>query len=115
MPVAALKTLLQSIRPQEPLPRLAGPDFFCVGLQKGGTQWLYDQLQHHPDFWMPPIKELHYFDRAFPGRRIVPVAEKFLTRPERVLNRREKRGDRDIDDRDREFYERVSAFNRAQG
>ncbi len=39
------------------------PDFFCVGAQKGGTSWLYQQLQSHPDFWMPPIKELHYFDK----------------------------------------------------
>jgi hypothetical protein len=40
-----------------------GPDFLCIGAQKAGTRWLYDQLQHHPDFWMPPIKELHVFDR----------------------------------------------------
>jgi hypothetical protein len=39
------------------------PDFFCVGAQKGGTSWLYQQLKLHPDFWMPPIKELHYFDK----------------------------------------------------
>ena len=41
-----------------------GPDFFCIGAQKGGTRWLFDQLDHHPGFWMPPIKELHYFDRS---------------------------------------------------
>jgi hypothetical protein len=40
----------------------ACPDFLCVGAQKGGTSWLYRQLESHPDFWMPPIKELHYFD-----------------------------------------------------
>jgi sulfotransferase family protein len=38
------------------------PDFLCVGAQKAGTSWLYRQLESHPDFWMPPIKELHYFD-----------------------------------------------------
>lgn len=47
-----------------------GPDFICIGAQKGGTQWLYDQLAHHPDFWMPPIKELHYFDRVTPKKRL---------------------------------------------
>ena len=31
--------------------------FVCVGAQKGGTRWLYDQIQLHPDFWMPPVKE----------------------------------------------------------
>jgi Sulfotransferase family len=40
----------------------AYPDFLCVGAQKGGTSWLYRQLGSHPDFWMPPLKELHYFD-----------------------------------------------------
>jgi len=53
-----------------PLPDVpgAGPDFLCIGAQKGGTRWLYDQLQLHPDFWMPPIKELHYFDRRAPSQ-----------------------------------------------
>lgn len=49
-----------------------GPDFICIGAQKGGTQWLYDQLAFHPDVWMTPIKELHVFDRskgAFRGAR----------------------------------------------
>src|SRR4029078_219812 len=40
----------------------AGPDFLCVGAQKAGTSWLYRQLEPHPDFWMPPVKELHYLD-----------------------------------------------------
>jgi hypothetical protein len=41
----------------------ARPDFLCVGVHKGGTTWLYQQLDSHPDFWMPPLKELHYFDQ----------------------------------------------------
>jgi sulfotransferase family protein len=40
----------------------ACPDFLCVGAQKAGTSWLFHQLTLHPDFWMPPVKELHYFD-----------------------------------------------------
>jgi hypothetical protein len=39
------------------------PDFLCIGLHKCGTTWLYQQLDAHPDFWMPPVKELHYFDQ----------------------------------------------------
>ncbi len=42
---------------------IAGPDFLCVGAHKAGTTWLYQQLDSHPDFWMPPVKELHYFDQ----------------------------------------------------
>jgi hypothetical protein len=48
----------------------ARPDFLCVGAQKGGTSWLYRQLEPHPDFWMPPAKELHYFNEL---GRVTPV------------------------------------------
>ena len=41
----------------------ARPDFLCVGAHKSGTTWLYQQLDSHPDFWMPPVKELHYLDQ----------------------------------------------------
>jgi hypothetical protein len=41
----------------------ARADFFCVGAHKSGTTWLYQQLDSHPDFWMPPLKELHYLDQ----------------------------------------------------
>src|SRR5213596_3115001 len=47
----------------------ACPDFLCVGAQKGGTSWLYRQLEPHPDFWMPPVKELHYLDNLNRTRR----------------------------------------------
>ena len=40
-----------------------GPGFVCIGAQKGGTTWLYENLNRHPDVWMPPIKEIHYFNR----------------------------------------------------
>ncbi len=46
-----------------------GPDVICIGAQKAGTRWLYDQLAFHPEFWMPPVKELHFFDGAKPGFR----------------------------------------------
>jgi len=39
------------------------PDFLCIGAQKAGTSWLYKVLQEHPQIFMPPIKELHFFDR----------------------------------------------------
>jgi len=49
--------------------RKPGPDFCCIGAQKAGTGWLYEQLRSHPDFWMPPLKELHYFDRLWRSER----------------------------------------------
>jgi hypothetical protein len=47
----------------------ARPDFLCVGAQKAGTWWLYRQCEPHPDFWMPPLKELHYFNKLTKARR----------------------------------------------
>lgn len=50
------------VRGATPPRPLEGPDFLCVGMPKAGTTWLYDQLNRHARFWMPPIKELHIFD-----------------------------------------------------
>jgi len=50
----------------------ACPDFLCVGAQKAGTSWLYRQLDPHPDFWMPPVKELHYLDNLNRTKRFRP-------------------------------------------
>lgn len=49
--------------------RVAGPDFICLGMPKAGTGWLFDQLRYHPDFWMPPVKGLHYLDRELPAMK----------------------------------------------
>lgn len=40
------------------------PHFIGIGAQKAGTTWLWANLGSHPDIWMPPIKELHYFTRS---------------------------------------------------
>ncbi|MBI4357808.1 MAG: sulfotransferase [Candidatus Omnitrophica bacterium] len=39
------------------------PHFLGIGAQKAGTTWLYHVLRAHPDIWLPPVKELHYFDQ----------------------------------------------------
>jgi hypothetical protein len=36
------------------------PDFICVGAQKSGTTWLYEQISRHPQVFMP-AKELDFF------------------------------------------------------
>ena len=41
------------------------PGFLCIGAQKAGTSWLFVQLQQHRQIWMPPVKELHYFDHLY--------------------------------------------------
>jgi hypothetical protein len=41
---------------------MAMPDFIGIGAQKAGTTWLYDMLAQNPSIWLPPLKELHFFD-----------------------------------------------------
>ncbi len=39
------------------------PNFLGIGAQKAGTSWLHECLKKHSEIWLPPEKELHYFDR----------------------------------------------------
>lgn len=38
------------------------PDFLLIGAQKAGTTWLSSMLRQHPDIYIPPSKELHFFN-----------------------------------------------------
>jgi hypothetical protein len=71
-----------------------GPDFLYIGCQKAGSRWLYDQLSAHEAFWMPPIKELHYFDGYEGGRGIAHQARQFKGKKgllRRLLRRKDSR------------------------
>ncbi len=50
-----------------------GPDFVCIGAQKAGTTWLYDNLFSHPELELPPIKELHYFNTVCPNEELLGI------------------------------------------
>ena len=38
------------------------PDLLCIGTQRAGTTWLWNNLSLHPDFFTPPFKELDYLN-----------------------------------------------------
>jgi Sulfotransferase family len=86
---------LDRLRKERSPTRGAGPDFLCIGAHKAGTTWLYQQLDSHPDFWMPPVKELHYFDQ--------------LSRVQRAAHPRCR------DERDRRFLERLKSLSAEAG
>lgn len=50
------------------------PSFLCIGAQKAGTTWLYDNIKEHPQVWMSPVKEIFYFD----ARTRAPLAWQLL-------------------------------------
>ncbi|MCP4383823.1 MAG: sulfotransferase [Hyphomicrobiales bacterium] len=80
-----------------------GPDFFCFGAQKGGTRWLFDQLDGHPDFWMPPIKELHYFNNPASRRDMAMKLQRATGKLDALNRRREKNRRRPLDQHDLAF------------
>jgi hypothetical protein len=57
-----------------PAPVSEGPDFLCIGQQRAGSTWLFDQLKFHPNLWLPPAKALHYLDGRFPDATLLKAA-----------------------------------------
>jgi hypothetical protein len=45
------------------------PNLFCLGAQKAGTSTLADLLRGSPDIYVPPDKEVHFFERPTEFRR----------------------------------------------
>ena len=45
---------------------MQNPTSFASARRKAGTTWLFEQLNWHDDFWMPPLKEVNYFDQHEP-------------------------------------------------
>ena len=62
-----------------------GPDFICIGAQKAGTTWLYENLNGHPDVWMPPVKEFHYFNRVRANEAL--LGDWDMPHPDGIYNR----------------------------
>jgi hypothetical protein len=40
-------------------------DFVCVAAPRSGTTWLFEALREHPAVYVPPAKELNFFNEAF--------------------------------------------------
>ena len=45
------------------------PAFLGIGAPRSGTTWLHRNLGQHPEVWLPPVKEIHYFDQRRGPRR----------------------------------------------
>jgi hypothetical protein len=43
------------------------PSFIGIGAPRCGTTWLHEVLSDHHNIWLPPLKELHYFDVLDPS------------------------------------------------
>lgn len=87
-------------------PALHKPDFLCIGAQKSATSWLNKLLLEHPHVYMPPVNELHYFDRV---NRDAALRPRQVQLARRAIKREEKK--KDTADRAYiAFLERLIAF-----
>jgi len=45
--------------PARPVVPAAGklPDFLGIGVVRGGSTWLWENLRQHPEIWLSPVKE----------------------------------------------------------
>ena len=91
--------------------RATGPDFLCIGQQKAGTQWLYDMLQFQPEFWVTPVKELHYLNERFRIRTIRNQYSRLNEDFEKVNKRRETNTRRSLDQRDLQFFQHAVTYD----
>jgi len=41
------------------------PNFLFIGSAKCGSTWLYDILRAHPQAYVPPAKDVYYFDKYY--------------------------------------------------
>ena len=45
--------------------RVNRPDFLYIGIARAGSTWLFEMLRQHPDVFIPPAKDLYFFDRYY--------------------------------------------------
>ncbi|MCC6730025.1 MAG: sulfotransferase [Chthonomonadales bacterium] len=61
---------------------LSMPCYLGLGAMHSGTAWLFEHLDRHPEVYIPPTKELHYFSWNFQrsvrhyARRLAPGADR---------------------------------------
>ena len=41
------------------------PNFIYIGPDKAGSSWLHEVLISHDGIFMPPAKDLYFFDRYY--------------------------------------------------
>jgi len=41
------------------------PSFLYIGAPKAGSSWLFEAFRAHPDIFVPPAKDIHFFDKHY--------------------------------------------------
>lgn len=72
------------------LPRKPGA--LCIGAQKAGTSWLAQMLGQHPQAWVPPFKEVQYFNHLFIPDHRRWIGWHYRQKPQEIRDRLARRG-----------------------
>lgn len=72
------------------LPRKPGA--LCIGAQKAGTSWLAQMLGQHPQIWIPPFKEVQYFNHLFLPDHRKWIGWHYRQKPQEIRDRHARRG-----------------------
>ncbi|MDP0927589.1 sulfotransferase [Paracoccus onubensis] len=67
------------------------PGALCIGAQKAGTSWLAQMLGQHPQVWIPPFKEVQFFNYVYiPGHQYW-IKWHYRNKPKEIRERHIKR------------------------
>lgn len=59
------------------------PTFLFIGADKTGSTWLFDLLRSHPQVFVPPAKDVYFFDRFY-NKGLAWYASLFRSAPDGV-------------------------------
>lgn len=67
------------------------PGALCIGAQKAGTSWLAQMLGQHPQVWIPPFKEVQYFNHQHIPEHRRWIAWHYRNKPQEIRDRHKAR------------------------
>lgn len=67
------------------------PGALCIGAQKAGTSWLAQMLGQHEQVWIPPFKEVQYFNHLHIPEHRRWIAWHYRNKPQEIRDRHVKR------------------------
>ena len=80
----------------------------CIWAQKAVTTWLNQQLLRHPELYLPPIKEAHYFDFLCSQKDRIWIKKLYQLRAKNRIQKLVK--ENEINWKDIAYYSRISAL-----
>ncbi|RJL14201.1 sulfotransferase family protein [Paracoccus siganidrum] len=67
------------------------PAILGIGAQKAGTSWLAQMLGQHPQIWIPPFKEVQYFNHLFIPEHRRWIGWHYRNKPQEIRERHKRR------------------------